>query len=206
MYKMRPYAQIFRRVGDAWRWGMGIIASDGQEYRDEKGYIVREVLNLQVTVTHPMEGWPIEGSGWGMQALERYAEQLLSGENSFGFEYTYGERLRNYKIGKSLYVDQLNNVIKQLRKTSVTRRAVAITWMPGFDISKDDPPCMLVDDFKLRDGVLSLAAYFRSHDFGRGWPQNMYGLQKLLKYVADEVEVEVGEITTFSRSAHVYIV
>ena len=63
---------------------------------------------------------------------------------------------------------------------------------------------MIVDDFKLRDGRLHLSVFFRSHDFAGAYPANLYGLARLLQYVAGEVDAEPGSISTTSASAHVY--
>jgi thymidylate synthase len=49
-----------------------------------------------------------------------------------------------------------------------------------------------------------MTAFFRSHDLAQAWPSNIYGLAKLLEYVANEVGIEVGSITTISASAHIY--
>jgi thymidylate synthase len=63
---------------------------------------------------------------------------------------------------------------------------------------------MIVDDFKLRDGSLHLSIFFRSHDFAGAYPANLYGLARLLEYVAREVDAEPGSISTTSASAHIY--
>lgn len=63
---------------------------------------------------------------------------------------------------------------------------------------------MIVDDFKLRDGRLHLSIFFRSHDFAGAYPANLYGLARLLQYVAGEVGAEPGSISTTSASAHIY--
>jgi len=59
-------------------------------------------------------------------------------------------------------------------------------------------------DFLLRDGKLSLTAFFRSWDCGRAAPANMYGLGKLLSYVAGEIWFPTGSLTIMAASAHMY--
>ena len=63
---------------------------------------------------------------------------------------------------------------------------------------------MIIDDFKVRGGKVHLTTVFRSHDFAGAYPANLYGLSKLLEYVAEKVGVLPGKITTVSISAHVY--
>lgn len=63
---------------------------------------------------------------------------------------------------------------------------------------------MMVDDFKIRQGRLHLTALFRSHDFAGAYPANLYGLTRLLEYVAERAGAEPGSIATVSCSAHIY--
>jgi thymidylate synthase len=95
-------------------------------------------------------------------------------------------------------------VIKKLKDNSATRRATAVTWIPTVDTYVDEVPCMIIDDFKIRDGKVNLTTLFRSHDFAGAYPANLYGLSGLLKYVANEIGVKAGTITTVSISAHIY--
>ena len=121
-----------------------------------------------------------------------------------GFEYTYGERLRAWSLPGVPPLDQIEQAIRRLKESSATRRATAVTWIPPVDTAKDEVPCMIVDDFKLRDGRLNLAVFFRSHDFAGAYPANLYGLARVLEYVAREVVAEPGSISTTSASAHIY--
>ena len=54
----------------------------------------------------------------------------------------------------SLPLDQIEQAIRRLNESPSTRRATAVTWIPPVDTAKDEVPCMIVDDFKLRDGRL----------------------------------------------------
>lgn len=96
------------------------------------------------------------------------------------------------------------SVIGRLKKSSVSRRAVAVTWVPEIDIYMDEPPCVDFIQFLLRDEVLRLVACIRSNDMLSAWPQNVYGLGGLLMYVGKELGVSTGPITTISISAHLY--
>ncbi len=200
---------------DAWKWLTSIINARGDVVRDENGKLCREVRDVGVTVLNPLRGWPIPGSGWNTPALEEYAKQLLKPEDS-GFDYTYGRRLRQYpiswwKMDNGRYLsehdieqDQLAAVISRLLHSPSTRRAVAITWIPEQDNAGKNVPCLQVVDFLLRDGRLSLTAFFRSWDCGRAAPANMYGLGKLLSYVAGSIWVPAGSLTIMAASAHMY--
>jgi len=220
---------VFVRVGrfiraetipQAWRRGLNLIWRGGEEITDERGTRTREVLALEVVVEDPRRDMIPEEYSWNRPRLEDYASQLISGENP-GFEYTYGERLRAWSLpgtGKEKEarehggdavdsrgpVDQIDYVVRRLRASPNSRRASAVTWIPPVDTRKEEVPCMMVDDFKIREGRLHLAALFRSHDFAGAYPANLYGLTRLLEHVAERVGAEPGSITTLSCSAHIY--
>ncbi len=198
-----------RTIADAWHRGLNLIWRQGGEITDERGTRIRELLALQVVVEDPYTDMIPEEYSWSRDRLEDYAAQLQSGENP-GFEYTYGERLRSWKMPGLLgqpdgpSIDQIDLLIQRLRANPNTRRAIAVTWIPPVDSSREEVPCMIVDDFKLRDGRLHLTVLFRSHDFAGAYPANLYGLSRLLEYVSARVRAEPGSISTTSASAHIY--
>jgi thymidylate synthase len=187
-------------ISDAWYRGLNIIWNHGHEVKDERGSRIREYLNLMIVIQNPYDDRIPKDISWNEQRLEEYAKQLISGENVQDFEYTYGQRLRNWND----QIDQIAYVINKLKKNPTTRRATAVTWIPTIDTEVDEVPCMIIDDFKIRDHKVNLTTLFRSHDFAGAYPANLYGLSRLLEYVAGEVGVKPGMITTVSASAHIY--
>ncbi len=192
-----------KSISDAWNRGLNLIWRQGQEITDERGTKIRELLSLQVVVEDPYQKMIPPEYSWNEDRLEEYALQLLSAENP-GFEYTYGERLRSWSWSGAAPVDQIGHVIRRLKASPFTRRATAVTWIPPLDESKEEVPCMIVDDFKLRDGRLNLSVFFRSHDFAGAYPANLYGLARVLEFVSSEVGASPGSISTTSASAHIY--
>jgi thymidylate synthase len=192
-----------RTISDAWARGLNLIWRQGAIITDERGTRIREILSLQVVVEDPYREMIPPQYSWNEERLEEYASQLLSGENP-GFEYTYGERLRAWHLPGMPELDQIEQVISRLKASAITRRATAVTWIVPVDARKDEVPCMIVDDFKLRDGRLHLSIFFRSHDFAGAYPANLYGLARLLQYVSFEVGAKPGSISTTSASAHIY--
>jgi thymidylate synthase len=196
-------------IADAWHRGLNLIWRQGQEITDERGTKIKELLALQAVVEDPYREMIPQEYSWNSERLEEYAAQLLSGANP-GFEYTYGERLRCWKVpGRSLdqgdhTIDQIDEAVRRLRASPATRRATAVTWIPPVDAAREEVPCMIADDFKLRDGKLNLIVFFRSHDFAGAYPANLYGLARVLEYVSEEVGAAPGSICTLSASAHIY--
>ncbi|MBN2488938.1 MAG: thymidylate synthase [Methanosarcinaceae archaeon] len=187
-------------ISDAWYRGLNVIWNHGHVITDERGSQIQEFLNLMIVIEDPYTDRIPKDISWNEERLEEYAKQLITGENAQDFEYTYGQRLRNWN-GE---VDQIAYVIEKLKNNKTSRRATAVTWIPDIDTVVDEVPCMIIDDFKVRGGKVHLTTVFRSHDFAGAYPANLYGLSKLLEYVAEKVGVLPGKITTVSISAHVY--
>jgi len=190
-------------ISEAWQRGLNLIWRQGQELTDERGTRIKEVLSLQIVVEDPYREMIPREYSWNEARLKEYAQQLRSKENP-GFEYTYGERLRSWSFSGLEPVDQIRYTVERLRASASTRRATAVTWIPPLDNLREEVPCMIVDDFKLREGRLNLSVFFRSHDFAGAYPANLYGLAGLLDYVAREVGATPGSISTLSSSAHIY--
>ncbi|MEJ8542759.1 thymidylate synthase [Methanothermobacter wolfeii] len=200
-------------IADGWKKLVRMIMDEGREIRDERGSLTRELMNTVVTIRKPLgksgdfyhipAGSPAnirvpEGYFWSGEKLEKYSQQFLSPERK-GFIYTYGNRLRSY-----FGVDQVDEAIKRLKNCGESRRATMVTWDPVKDTGSDEVPCMILVDFKLRDGKLHTTALWRSHDIYGAWFPNAVGLAYLADYVASGVGAGVGPITIHSISAHIY--
>jgi thymidylate synthase len=190
-------------ISEAWERGLNLIWRQGQELTDQRGTKIRELLSLQIVVEDPYRDMIPRQYSWNEDRLKEYAQQLLSCENP-GFEYTYGERLRSWSLSGQTPVDQIGYAVERLKASASTRRATAVTWIPPLDDRREEVPCMIVDDFKLREGRLHLSVFFRSHDFAGAYPANLYGLAGLLEHVSREVGATPGSISTLSSSAHIY--
>lgn len=189
-------------ISQSWARLLNSIWYSGDDVKSQRGK-TKEILNLMCEVRKPVDK-EIDGFPMGADELKVYAKQLMLKDKS-GFEYTYGERLRAW--GADIIpepVDQIEKVIGILKRSKCTRRATAVTWIPPIDSKKEDVPCLIMSDFKIRDRILHLTSVFRSNDMYGAWPANVYGLDKVNRYVAKKAGVKAGSITTLSISAHVY--
>ena len=180
---------------DIWKRALKLVMDKGCDVIDEQGNNVREVLNLMTRINDPYMAYPKEIRE---RMLESYGDTLLKKGNE-GFIYTYGERLRNWQDT----TDQINLIVKRIRKNGNTRRATATTWIPSTDLRIEEVPCMILIDFKSRE-KLELTAVFRSQDIYGAYPYNLYALSRLLAYVSEETNNMKGGITILSISAHIY--
>lgn len=181
---------------DAWNAAVTTIDVYGHNILTEDGKLTREVENLIVQIKHPDQGYPIPRSKWNLTALEAYASQILD-PNEKGFDYDYGNRL-----GRR---NQINIAIEHLRNNPSTRRAILTTRDLSKDLYAQHTPCLQVVEFLLRNDELHMTCFFRSHDIRDAYPANVYGLNSLQRYVADDLNVTPGKLTTVSCSAHYYL-
>lgn len=185
----------------AWKRIVRCIMERGMIRIDERGIKTRWLDNVMVHIRHPFEERVSEHYPFSETVLrDKYATQLLNPDR-MDFEYTYGERLRTW--GKE-GVDQIEYVINKLRSSKFSRRCVATTWDPRVDTNTDEVPCLNHFVFMEREGVLDISVMIRSNDMYGAWPANVYALSELLRYVANEVGIETGSITTISVNAHIY--
>lgn len=180
----------------AWKMAVNTIETYGNNIRTEDGKLTREVYNLVVEIKNPSQGFPIPGSGWNLNGLERYAQQLLDPHDK-GFDYDYGSRLARE--------GQLDTLVSKLIVGPTTRRAILSTRDLAKDLTAQHTPCLQIVEILNRDDQLNMTCYFRSHDIKDAYPANLYGLNALLEHVAKEVGTKPGSITTMSCSAHYYL-
>lgn len=113
-------------------------------------------------------------------------------------------------------IDQIQqSIINRLIENPTSRRAVAITWSPVFDISREEPPCLQIVQCLIdKSSHLNLVCLFRSNDMLSAWGQNAYGLAHMQKFILDGINkgrtqkgeelLTQGWLETISVSAHMY--
>jgi len=160
---------------------------------------------LCITVAHPFQRPMIHPANpFTERMMNDYITEMITPENN-GFEYTYGERLHQYKLCEGEEINQIKKLITRLKNNKTTRRALAITWRPLIDSKSNDPPCLQSVQFIIRNNKLNLVCYFRSNDIALAWGANAYALTALmLKVLSNLDDVEMGTLTTISNCAHVY--
>ncbi|MDO5850879.1 MAG: thymidylate synthase [Methanobacteriaceae archaeon] len=186
-------------ISQGWETLVKKIIIEGEDVNDERGSKTREILDIVTEIRDPLNCDPPEGYFWNGEKLEKYSEQFLS-DDKMDFVYTYGNRLRKHFNN----VDQIKVAIDRMKECKETRRAISITWDQVLDTKNDEVPCMILVDFKIRDGKLRTSALWRSHDIYGAWFANAVALSHLASFVAKEVGVDVGTIIIHSISAHIY--
>lgn len=108
----------------------------------------------------------------------------------------YGKQWRNF-----LGVDQIQNVINQIKNSPDSRRMIVSAWNPSEVDDMALPPCHCLFQFYVADGKLSLQLYQRSADTFLGVPFNIASYALLLLMMAQVCDLEPGEFIHTDRKS-----
>ena len=118
----------------------------------------------------------------------------------------YGSQWRNFAC-KNNYnhgVDQIKEVINQIRNNPDSRRIILSAWNPLQISEMALPPCHVMAQFRVVNGKLSCQMYQRSADIGLGVPFNIASYALLTHIIAKETKLEVGDYIHTIGDAHIY--
>ena len=193
------------KVAEAWPKIMKEIMLFGREKKSRYGK-VKEILNCMAVVEDEEPDKPFlpDFLKISRDELERYYLQITTARKIKGISYTYGQRLRKAEDEVKGIGDQISYMIKELKKDSHSRRAMATTWEIVKDQRSSAPPCLILVQCMIVHKKLYMTAFLRSNDMFAAWPRNAFGLRKLQKMIAENVNVRMGSLTTISKSAHIY--
>jgi thymidylate synthase len=116
----------------------------------------------------------------------------------------YGKQWRYWETSDGKTVDQISNVIAQIKNNPDSRRHLVIAFNPG-DVDKMAlPPCHAFFQFYVANGKLSCQLYQRSADIFLGVPFNIASYALLTHMVAQVCNLEVGDFVHTLGDAHIY--
>lgn len=116
----------------------------------------------------------------------------------------YGAQWRSWKTSDGCAVDQISQVIDQIRRNPDSRRLIVSAWNVGEIPKMALPPCHLLFQFYVADGKLSCQMYQRSADIFLGLPFNIASYALLTMMVAQVCDLEPGEFIITLGDAHLY--
>jgi thymidylate synthase len=115
----------------------------------------------------------------------------------------YGAQWRSW-AGKYEWIDQLDNVIKEIKTNPESRRLIVSAWNVGSLKQMALPPCHLLFQFYVNDGKLSCQLYQRSADAFLGVPFNIASYALLTHMIAHVCDLDVGDFVHVIGDAHIY--
>lgn len=116
----------------------------------------------------------------------------------------YGKQWRSWETADGKTVDQITNVISQIKTNPDSRRHLVIAFNPGEIDKMALPPCHAFFQFYVAGGKLSCQLYQRSADIFLGVPFNIASYALLTHMVAQICELEPGEFIHTLGDAHIY--
>lgn len=117
----------------------------------------------------------------------------------------YGRQWRSWPAGNSRYIDQISQVIHQIRQTPDSRRMVVSAWNVGELDQMKLSPCHALFQFYVANGRLSCQLYQRSADIFLGIPFNIASYALLTLMTAQVCHLEPGDFIHTLGDAHLYL-
>jgi len=116
----------------------------------------------------------------------------------------YGVQWRNWPTPDGGTVDQISQIMQQLRESPDSRRIMLSAWNVGEIENMALPPCHCLFQFYVADGKLSCQLYQRSCDIFLGVPFNIASYALLTHMLAQQADLAVGDFVWTGGDCHLY--
>lgn len=142
------------------------------------------------------------------QEMADFCHKILT-DDTFAETYgelgnVYGAQWRHWQTRNGETIDQIKDVIEQIKTNPNSRRLIVSAWNPEDVPHMALPPCHTLFQFYVSDGKLSCQLYQRSADVFLGVPFNIASYALLTHLIARETNLEVGEFIHTLGDAHLY--
>lgn len=209
---MQQYKELLQRVlseGEIKtdRTGTGTISAFGHQMRFDlsKGFPLLTTKKLHTkSIFHELL-WFLDGDT-NIKYLHdngvKIWDEWIMPDNTIGKGYGY--QWRSWVDNNGNVIDQITNVINQIKTNPDSRRLIVSAWNVGDLDSMALPPCHLLFQFYVSKNKLSCQLYQRSGDIFLGVPFNIASYALLTSMVAQVCDLEVGEFIHTIGDAHIY--
>ena len=156
--------------------------------------------------------WPYRNfqktANYNRETLEEFVEKIKT-DDAFAQKHgnlgpVYGRQWRHFEGPEGKYVDQLSEVIKDIKNNPYSRRLIINSWNPPLVPEMALPPCHMMFHFYVNNNKLSCLLYQRSADSFLGVPFNIASYALLTLMVAQVTNLEPGEFIHTLGDAHIY--
>jgi len=117
----------------------------------------------------------------------------------------YGVQWRSWPTPDGRKVDQIEQILQQLRETPDSRRIILSAWNVAEIENMALPPCHCLFQFYVADGKLSCQLYQRSCDIFLGVPFNIASYALLTHMLAQQADLNVGDFVWTGGDCHLYL-
>ncbi|MCF6360757.1 MAG: thymidylate synthase [Cyclobacteriaceae bacterium] len=209
---MKQYHDLMKRILDEGvekgdRTGTGTISVFGHQsrYNLQEGFpvITTKKLHLRSIIYELL--WFLKGDTNisylkenGVKIWDEWADE----EGNLG--PVYGYQWRNWPAPNGKHIDQITQIIDQLKTNPNSRRIIVSAWNVGEIENMALPPCHAFFQFYVADGKLSCQLYQRSADVFLGVPFNIASYALLTMMVAQVCGLQPGDFVHTLGDAHLY--
>ncbi len=116
----------------------------------------------------------------------------------------YGSQWRSWPTPSGKHIDQISNIINQIKTNPDSRRIIVSAWNVAEIENMALPPCHCFFQFYVADGKLSCQLYQRSADIFLGVPFNIASYALLTMMIAQVCDLKVGDFIHTLGDAHLY--
>ena len=210
---MRQYHQLLRHILDEGvrkddRTGTGTLSVFGHQSRFDlsEGFplVTTKKLHLK-SIVHELL-WFLAGDT-NIRYLKENGVSIWNEWADAAGELgpVYGHQWRSWPTPEGGVIDQIAQVVADIRRNPDSRRLVVTAWNPA-DVPKMAlPPCHCLFQFAVADGRLSCQLYQRSADVFLGVPFNIASYALLTLMVAQVTDLKPGEFVHTFGDAHLYL-
>lgn len=209
---MKQYHDLLQHILDKGtfkgdRTGTGTLSTFGYQMRFnlEEGFPVLTTKKLHLrSIIHELL-WFLQGDT-NIQYLKDNNVSIWDewADENGNLGPVYGYQWRSWPTPEGGSIDQISNLIEQIKKNPDSRRLIVNAWNVAYVDNMALPPCHTMFQFYVADGKLSCQLYQRSADTFLGVPFNIASYALLTMMVAQVCDLKPGEFIHTLGDAHLY--
>ncbi|MEJ2425168.1 MAG: thymidylate synthase [Candidatus Thiodiazotropha sp.] len=209
---MKQYLDLMRHVRDTGvvkedRTGTGTRSVFGYQMRFDLGVgfpvLTTKKLHLR-SIIHELL-WFLKGDT-NIRYLKEHGVSIWDewADEAGNLGPVYGYQWRSWPDPKGGSIDQISQLVEQIRANPDSRRLIVSAWNPAQVEQMALPPCHCLFQFYVAEGRLSCQLYQRSADIFLGVPFNIASYALLTRMLAQVVGLQPGEFVHTFGDAHLY--
>src|SRR5690242_2425708 len=209
---MRQYLDLMQRILDTGarqddRTGVGTLSVFGAQMRFDlaRGFpvLTTKKLHLRSIIIELL--WFLRGDTnirWLRDRKVSIWDEWADAAGDLG--PVYGKQWRDWETTDGRHIDQIAELIAQIRANPASRRQIVSAWNPGELHAMALAPCHCLFQTHVAGGKLSLQLYQRSADIFLGVPFNIASYALLTHMLAQQAGLEVGDFVWTGGDCHLY--
>ena len=210
---MKQYLDLLNRIMTEGvrkedRTGTGTISVFGHQMRFnlEDGFPLHTTKKLHLkSIIHELL-WFLKGDT-NVKYLQENGVRIWNewADENGDIGHIYGYQWRSWPDYNGGHIDQISEVIDQIKNNPDSRRIIVNAWNVADLGNMNLPPCHMFFQFYVADGKLSLQMYQRSADTFLGVPFNIASYALLLMMMAQVTDLKPGEFIHTTGDTHLYV-